>query len=339
MSSWTYAKAGLDLSKHWEMHRYARQLAEEIARELGIEVRESGGYATSIRVGDLELCLHIDGVGTKTLVLEKLGKLEVAGWDCVAMNVNDVACGGFRPVALVDYVALPSDDVETFSKVMHGVAAAARESRVVILGGETAVLRDLASGVDAACAVLGTKIRKDFENRARDGDLVIGVESWGLHANGYTLVRRVLESRGIGYRSVVEGVDLGEELCKPTAIYSNLLVDAIRRGLLTSAAHITGGAFTKVRRVLGSELDAELSMPEPPPIFKVVQELGRIPTSEMYRVFNMGVGLVLTAPPASVEELGKLIESYGFRWWVLGRVFRGSGRVLLKTFDGERIEF
>lgn len=333
---WTYSRAGVDLNKHKSMHSYVLRLIEELNRGLGYEVRGLGGYATTINYGGLELSLHIDGVGTKTLVLQKLGMIKVAGWDCVAMNVNDVACSGAKPLALVDYVAMPRPDEEVFRSVVEGVVEAARHANVAVLGGETAILPDLAIGVDVVCAVLAVKTLS-FTNIASIGDVVVGLESLGLHANGYSLVRKVLESRGMDYSSTIRGVNLGEELARPTAIYSNLVLEAVEKRLINSAAHITGGAFTKVRRVLANNMDMVLEPPEPPEIFKVIMELGGIPIEEMYRVFNMGIGLVVTTKSAS--EFIELSKRRGFKAHIIGKVVEGSGKIVIKSFDGKTVTY
>ena len=330
---WTYSKAGVDLEKHRSMHSYVAKLMMEVNRGLGYIVNGIGGYAATVRYDSSELSIHIDGVGTKTIVLQKLGKLRVAGWDCVAMNVNDVVCEAAKPIAVVDYIAMPRADEEIFREIVEGVADASREAGVAMLGGETAILPDLVNGVDVVCAVLAVKMKR-FVNRANVGDIAIGLPSTGIHANGYSLVRKILESRGIDYRSVVEGVDLAEELTKPVAIYSKLVLEAIEKDLVTSVAHITGGAFTKLRRVIGKDTDIVLNMPEPPKIFKLIMRLGDVPVEEMYKVFNMGIGMVLTTKRENLDDLLSLIEKHKFKPVVLGEVVKGVGRVILRTSQG-----
>lgn len=334
---WSYAKAGVDLDKHRRMHKHVLEMINGLAKELGAEVEGLGGYGASIRVGKLRLMLHVDGVGTKTIVLERLGKLWVAGWDCVAMNVNDVVCDGGRPIALVDYIAMPNDNPEVFKEIAEGIVRAARVARVPILGGEVAILRDLMSGIDAVCTTLAVKDR-DFVNKAVVGDVVVGVESWGLHANGYTLVRKVVESAIGDYRAVTEDVDLGEELSKPTAIYSNMVLEAIDRGLIHSVAHITGGAFTKVKRVLDRQ-DIFMEMPRPPKIFEVIMKLGNIGIEEMYKVFNMGIGLVMSVPPENLDALLRVVGNHNFRAHILGKIVEGENRVRIRTYNGVDLVF
>ncbi len=318
-----YRDAGVDLDKHREMHRIAS----------GVLGGSRGAYANWVVLGGREVTLHVDGVGTKTLVLERLGRLRVAGWDCVVMNTNDVACDGFRPVALVDYIALPRSDERLFREVLEGVSEAASRLGVVVLGGETAILPGLAAGVDVVCTVMAVREVR-VENQARIGDVLYGLPSNGLHANGYSLVRRLVEEKlGGRYDAVVEGVDLGVELAKPVADYTGFLLEAWRRGLIHGAAHITGGAYTKLLRILPSGSQAVLELPRSPPVFELLLKLG-VPLDEAYRVFNMGFGLIVAAPSDAEDELRGVAEKHGYRLVKLGRVERlagGGKRVVLHT--------
>jgi len=220
MNSWTYSKAGVDLDEHRSMHEIALSYAKRLAEELGLRIEGWGGYSAWMKLWGRKLVLHVDGVGTKALVAHSLGKQEVIGWDCVAMNVNDIACAGAKPIALVDYIVMPEAWKKAFTNIMRGLYTAARKARVPIVGGETAIMPDAVNSIDAACSVLGEKIAN--AGIAEENDIVVGLESNGLHANGYTLVRRVLE-KTIGYRGEFEGVEVEKELLKPTEIYVDFL--------------------------------------------------------------------------------------------------------------------
>lgn len=337
MESWTYNKAGIDLAKHRSMHSYVLSLIEKLNNELGYEVKGLGGYATAININGKQLVLHVDGVGTKTIVLQRLGKLKVAGWDCVAMNVNDVVCEGVKPVALVDYIAMPSSNEDLFKDVVEGIIEAAKYARVAMLGGETAILPDLVNGVDVVCVVLGVKDVL-WNPQVEVGDIVVGISSWGLHANGYTLVRKILENLRIDYNETIEGVNLGEELSKPVAIYSNLVLELVRKSLVKGVAHITGGAFSKLKRLIGKDMDVILNMPRPPKIFELIMRLGNVDVDEMYKVFNMGIGMVLMVSRDYVEKVEALVEEYGFTLYRLGFVTKGTGKVILNTYYGKTVQ-
>lgn len=323
----SYRDAGVDLDASEAMHRLASRLLAG-RRE---------AYTSSIELGGYELVLHVDGVGTKTLVLERTGRMRVAGWDCVVMNTNDVACDAARPLALVDYIAMPRADERVFREVLEGVREAAEATGAALLGGETAVLPGLAGGVDVVCTVLAVREKGWRGNRAKPGDVLLGLESSGLHANGYSLARRIVEERLGGYDTVVESVRLGEELSKPVANYTAFLLEAWRRGLITAAAHVTGGAFTKVKRILPHGSAAVMEMPEPPAIFRILMEAGRVEPREAYRVWNMGIGLVVAAPGDRAEEALSLAERMGHRAHLLGRVEEAEGEepaVVLETMYG-----
>ncbi len=326
---WTYEKAGISLAKHWEMHSIAREVIRELSNELGIGLVK-GGFTMSINLGNYEVTLHTDGVGTKSMIAWSTGRLEVLGWDCVVGNVNDIACDGFIPMALTDYIAISSNDADAVGKVLRGIKDAALRLGAVLLGGETAIMPDLVNGIDVSCTVLGVR-RARAVGGAAPGDVVIGIESSGLHMNGYTLARKVLLGR-YGVNDEVCGDELSNWLLRPTAYYGDLLIKLYGRGLIKAAVHVTGGGgFTKLRRAIGELGGVELEVPEPPCIFRVIKEVGDVGWDEMYRVFNMGVGLmVLTNEGGRVGgEVTSVIREAGFNYWVLGKVTNGGGISIL----------
>jgi phosphoribosylformylglycinamidine cyclo-ligase len=325
-----YAKAGVDLSKHREMHKIALKTIEEVAEKLGAKLGGISRFAPHVLLGGSELALHVDGVGTKTIILQKLGALEVAGWDCIAMNVNDLACGGFKTIAISDYIAIGESNPILFEQVMKGLAKAALYVKAPIISGETAILPGLLNGVDVVCFAIGVK-HAQIPGVAGEGDVVVGVESWGLHANGFSLVRKIIEEKIGRYDAVIDGLDLARELTKPTAIYHDLVLEAGKRGLISSATHVTGGGWSKAKRALGENLDMVLKPPRPPRIFEFLSSIGGVSIDEMYRVFNMGIGLILTTRPENLEHLVQLIHQMGFNPHVLGRVVPGSGLIHLEV--------
>ncbi len=330
----TYKKVGVDLDEHRRMHEYARSLIDSLARGLGVSISEKS-FTRFFRLGDLELTLHVDGVGTKALVAWMTGKgFEVIGWDAVIGNANDIACNGARAIALVDYIAMAKSDAEIVRRVLEGIGRAAREIGAVLLGGETAIMPDLVTGIDVACAILGVKVY-DVLDEVQIGDVVIGIASNGLHMNGYTLVRRALFG---AYRpeDVVCGEELAVILLRPTANYYGLLLRLYEKGLVKAAVHITGGAFTKIKRVLKGKTGVILEPPEPPCIFREIQRVGRVDIREMYRVFNMGVGLVVFVDPDKADEAVKEIKSFNIEAWVMGKVVEDiDRRVIIKADKAE----
>ncbi len=337
MGGWTYSKAGVDLSRHVGLHKVALETALRVNSRVGLKFGGLGGFSSWVEIGNTKIALHIDGVGTKSLVACKLGKYEVIGWDAVIVNVNDVVCGGFRPISLVSYIAMSEPNEEIYRGVFKGIEEASIANNIAILGGETALLPGLLNGVDVACALLGIR-EFDAGFTAHKNDVVVGLRSNGIHANGYSLVRKVIEST-VGYEASVDGVRLSEELVKPVANYGPLVLEAFRNNLISAAAHITGGAFRKVKRIISNKLDIVINAPKPPKIFEVIMNLGNISPKEMYSVFNMGIGMVLTLREDHLGEFRLLANKHGIEALELGYVSDGKGNVLINTPYGDLIEF
>ncbi|MCS7139286.1 MAG: phosphoribosylformylglycinamidine cyclo-ligase [Candidatus Nezhaarchaeota archaeon] len=338
MDGWSYTKAGVDLDKVRKAHKAIATLIESTYkfREglFGRIIRGAGHYAALIDIGGGKaLALHADGVGTKVLIAQLMDRYNTVGIDCVAMNVNDLVCVGAEPIAMIDYLVMERSDDELAAEIIKGLVRGAEMAGIAIVGGETAIMPDVVKGsiegkgfdlaglsigvVDLDKLILGDKIQPR--------DCVIGISSSGIHSNGLTLARKVLlESSRLSVHSYVEelGHTIGEELLKPTLIYTKPVLEMLRRGVeVHGLAHITGGAFTKLMRIaprgLGFRLD---SMPEPPPIFKLIQRLGNITSWEMYRTFNMGIGFCVIVPEHEAEVVTKIFESHGFKAQQVGTV-------------------
>jgi len=338
LEGWTYSKAGVDLNEHREMHKFAQKIMEEISKKLGIKVNFEG-YGSSVKIGNMNLVMHMDGVGTKTIVLEELNKLDVAGWDCVAMNVNDVACVGSRPVLLTDYISMPKAETNNFSKIIEGIREASEKAKVLLVGGETAILPDLVNGIDVICTVLAVKESfESFKGMGEVNDVLVGIKSNGPHANGYSLIRKILKSSFGKYDVIVDDFNLGEWLTRPTAIYSELILEAAKAGLIGAAAHITGGAFSKLKRIIPPNGRAYLRLKTYDNGFEIIRKLGNVSLEEMYRVFNMGIGLILSTKKNHVDDLLSLIEKRGFEGFLVGEVVNGNGGVIIETEGGKKVE-
>lgn len=322
------------------IHRTALSIVSRFTRS---RLGEFGTYASLVRIGDLRLAVHADGVGTKALLASMPEEYRCIGTDAVAMNVNDLVCAGARPIAFLDYIAMARPDPVAVRWVLEGVASACRESGAVFAGGETAVLPDVFSGeksFDVVGFALGVVEEPAFRNAVREGDVLVGLESSGLHANGFSLVRKVL--LGEGRHSLDDfvpalGRRLREELLRPTRLYVRPVLELLRRGPRpTGIAHVTGGGFLKLRRLVGRRrLRVNLdSLPEPPPIFRLIQEEGGIDWSEMCRTFNMGVGMVISFRERDVDEAVRRLRRLGYGCSVVGRIERGEGVVA----NGVRID-
>lgn len=339
MKKWTYAKAGVDVSQIRKAQGEIGRLVEETfklrAGRFGEVLTGFGHYASLIDIGGGKaLALHVDGCGTKVLVAQLLGRYDTIGVDCVAMCVNDLICMGAEPLALVDYLAVERLDEGMVTSVMRGLAAGAEEAGVAIIGGETAVMPGVICGAlkgrgfDLAALGVGV-VEKDkvITGKAIEpGDVLVGLESSGIHSNGLTLARRILlEDAGLDVRSRPKGLGgraLGLELLKPTRIYVKEVLAILQVAEVHGLAHITGGGFTKLKRFwdyteAGFYFD---KMPQPHPIFNFIRERGGVSLEEMYRTFNMGVGFVVVAPKKEYVKISRVCRRLGVKASLVGSV-------------------
>lgn len=352
----TYAKSGVDLD---EVSKAKREILALLAAtfktrrgKIGSPVELEGHYAGLIDLGDNRLlALHTDGVGTKVLVAQMMKRYDTVGIDAVAMCANDLICVGAEPIALVDYLAVEKPDEEMSREIAKGLAEGAQISEVAIVGGETAVMAGVirgespGKGFDLAAMAVGIVDRERLitGSKMREGDLILGLSSSGIHSSGLTLARQVLFE--IGRLTVNDPLPgskrtVGEELLEPTRIYTKPILDVISHAEVSALAHITGGAFTKLKRFerfsdVGFALD---KMPEPPEIFKAIQEIGRISDREMYKTFNMGIGFCVICPPESKHKALDALGDYSSEPQVIGRVTERKG-VKIRTPKGESLEY
>ncbi|MGH2752422.1 MAG: phosphoribosylformylglycinamidine cyclo-ligase [Actinomycetota bacterium] len=303
----------------------------------GEVLTEFGHYASVIKLTpELALAMCTDGVGSKTIVASALDRYDTIAFDCVAMNVNDLLCVGARPLAMVDYLGVNTLEARRTDELLGGLAAAAKEAGIAIPGGEVAQLPEIVGsdgrtpGDSSAFDLVGTCVGTLHPNELilggsiEPGDAIIGLASSGLHSNGYTLARRVLLAHaGMSLDAHVEelGRSLGEELLEPTTIYVRAITKLWNAGIETRGlSHITGDGFANLVRLeaeVGYELDA---LPEPHPIFGMIQERGGLDLAEMFAVFNMGVGLVVITPESQLEGALASIESSGYAAQRIGTV-------------------
>jgi phosphoribosylformylglycinamidine cyclo-ligase len=301
-----------------------------------------GHYAGLVRLANETIALHADGVGTKLIVAQMMNKFNTIGIDCIAMNVNDVICVGAQPVAFIDYIALRQPNEWLLQEIAKGLVKGAQQSKMAIVGGETAVLRDMITGgdnenaFDLAGMVMGVVRGKPIlGEKVKPGDIILGVESSGLHSNGYTLARKVLLSK----YSVDDNADhlvqtVGEELLMPTRIYVGPVIEILKKRLkVHGLANITGGGFTKLPRLNRQVRYFFDDLPTPTGIFKQIQVEGNIESKEMYRTFNMGVGFCVIASKASITDIIRIFEKHKMRAKAVGKVEKGRGEVVAKI-DG-----
>ncbi|HEX7244766.1 MAG TPA: phosphoribosylformylglycinamidine cyclo-ligase [Solirubrobacterales bacterium] len=333
MSGDAYAKAGVDQgAADSAVAGLVRALG---AIELGRPSRQvplPGHYASVIRIDERTgIALSTDGVGTKLLVAEQLGRFDTVGIDCVAMNVNDVICVGAEPLAMLDYIAIERADPDVCEQIGVGLARGAELAGIEIPGGELAQLGDMVRGFDVAGACFGTVALDAIVDGSavRPGDAVIGLPSSGIHSNGYTLARSALE--GLPLDEDPEGRlgrPLGETLLEPTEIYVKPVLELLRSEVeVRGLAHITSGGLGNLLR-LAAEVGYEIDDPMPvPPIFALIQERSGVSDGEMREVFNMGCGFCCVVSQedgnAAVERMRRRYPSAKR----IGSAIAGSGRV------------
>jgi phosphoribosylformylglycinamidine cyclo-ligase len=330
----TYAQAGVDVEAGDRAVSLMRAAVEAThgPRVLG----GIGGFAGLWRLaGDLGradpvLAAASDGVGTKLLVAQALDRHDTVGIDLVAMVVDDVVVPGAEPLFVLDYLAVGRVHPERVATIVAGVAEGCRLARCALLGGETAEHPD-AMGPDAydlAGFALGVVDRDRLlgPDRVAVGDVLLGLASSGLHSNGFSLARRVLTRAGIGYeRDFPElGAPVGEALLTPTRIYAPALIDLLATGIEVHAlCHITGGGLPgNLPRCLPPGLAARVDRAswEPPPIFRVLADLGPIEDEELAGATNLGVGMVVVLPPTEADRAVEFLSHRDVPSWVMGEV-------------------
>jgi len=334
-----YARAGVDVARVRAIQgSIAAALGSTFSlrsRRFGNPLMKIGHYAGLIDIGHGDaLALHTDGVGTKVLVAIQRGRFDTVGVDCVAMTVNDLICVGAEPVALLDYIALEKEDDHLVSELTKGLVEGAKQASAAIVGGETAVMENV-NGFDLVSMGVGV-VKKDRildGSSVSCGDRVIGVASSGLHSNGYTLARRVLLAKRSPGDWVPElGTAIGDAMLVPTRIYVKPALEVLAKREVHGIAHITGGAFTKLTRlVAGRKLEFALEDRDAPPIFGLIKKEGGLSKKEMYRTFNMGVGLCLCAPRSEEDAVIRAFHRHGFDAFDFGEVRRGSGVLVGRT--------
>ena len=325
-----YAKAGVDQgAADSAVAGLVRALsAIDLGRPSG-QVPLPGHYASVIRIDERTgIALSTDGVGTKLVIAEELGRYDTVGIDCVAMNVNDVICVGAEPLAMLDYIAIEKAEPEVCEEIGVGLARGAELAGIEIPGGELAQLGQLVRGVDVSGACFGTVALDAIVDGAAvsPGDVVIGLPSTGLHSNGYTLARSALADIPLDDDRL--GRPLGEVLLEPTEIYVKPIVELLRSDVdVRGLAHITSGGTGNLLR-LAAEVGYEIDDPLPvPPVFHLIQERGDVSGEEMHEVFNMGCGFCVVVPAADEEAALALLRPHYPEAKQIGSAIDGPRRV------------
>jgi phosphoribosylformylglycinamidine cyclo-ligase len=328
-----YAAAGVDIEAG---DRAVELMKEWVAKTRRPEVMGGiGGFAGLFDASALAqrerpvLATSTDGVGTKVAIAQALDRHDTIGFDLVGMVVDDLVVCGAEPLFMTDYIACGKVDPERIAAIVQGIAMACTEAGCALLGGETAEHPGLLEPheYDLAGAATGVVDRDKIlgADRVKPGDLVLAMESSGLHSNGYSLVRHVLNrSRWTLDRHVPElGRTLGDELLTPTRIYARDCLALIEAVEVHAMSHITGGGLaSNLARVIPGSCHVRIDRTtwRPAPIFDLIRKLGEISQPDLEATFNMGVGMVAVLPPDSVDEAVRLLAGRGLRAWVCGSV-------------------
>lgn len=334
----TYRDSGVDIDA-------GARAAERIARLAGRRpdprvLAGIGGFAALYDTSNLGyrspvLVSCTDSVGTKLLVAQALNQHDTVGIDSVAMCVNDLICTGARPLFFLDYIGCGKVEEAVIEAVAQGIVHGCNEAGCALVGGETAELPGMypPDEYDLVGFAVGMVEKDDIlhGNKAQVGDVLLGLASTGLHSNGFSLARKaLLEQAGLGYADSPAGLGctLGEEMLRPTAIYVQAVLPLLEAGAIRAVAHITGGGiYDNLPRVLPNGVCAVVDKAtwRIPPIFHLIQEAGQVEEREMFRVFNMGIGMILVVAAERLDEVKKSVSEAGRCCYRIGELQGAEG--------------
>ena len=338
----TYEDAGVNLEAGYEVVRRIKQHVASTARKGSMgNIGSFGGMFDLSELGIREpvLVSGTDGVGTKLKIAFAMDKHDTIGIDAVAMCVNDVLAQGAEPLIFLDYVALGHNVPEKVEAIVAGVAEGCRQAGCALVGGETAEMPGMYSNDEYDIAGYTTGVVEKSKlidgTKVKVGDVLVGVASSGVHSNGFSLVRKIVTDARLSYFDSIEefgGRLLGDVLLTPTKIYVKQMLDVIRQCDVHGICHITGGGFDEnIPRVLrdGQGIEIREGSWEILPIFRLLEKWGGVPHREMFNIFNMGIGMVAVLDASEADKAVSILESYGERASVIGRVTDTPGVVIV----------
>ena len=337
----SYEASGVNLEAGYEVvSRIKKHVASTARRGC---MGNIGAFGGMFDLGSLNykhpiLVSGTDGVGTKLKIAFALGKHDTIGIDAVAMCVNDVLAQGAEPLVFLDYVAVGKNKPAVVEAIVAGVAEGCRQAGCALVGGETAEMPGMYSedDYDIAGFTVGA-VEKDKLidcSKVAPGDVLVGIASSGVHSNGFSLVRKIIYDNNLNLNQKYEGTGdktLGEVLLTPTKIYVKPVLEILKNADVHGIAHITGGGFDEnIPRILPEGCGVEINEGswDIPPIFKILEEYGNIPHREMFNIFNMGIGMVLSVDPHDVATVIKILTEWGEKASVIGKVVAGKNVTL-----------
>ena len=338
----SYKAAGVDVTAGYES---VELMKEHVAKTRIPGVLDSiGGFGGLFapEVAGMKkpvLVSGTDGVGTKIKLAFLLDKHDTVGIDCVAMCVNDVICAGAKPLFFLDYIACGKNVPEKIAEIVKGVSEGCVQAGCALIGGETAehpglMLED---EYDLAGFTVGIVDEEKIIDKAsvKEGDVIVGLPSSGIHSNGFSLIRKVFDIEHADLSAYEDrlGKSLGETLLTPTVIYVKPVLKLLEEVQVHSLAHITGGGFYEnLPRAFGENLNACIRKGswQMPPIFPLIQEVGEIPEHDMYNTFNMGIGMCAIVAPEDAEKAVKVLNDNGIKASIIGTITSGSHDVVFR---------
>ena len=339
----SYAAAGVDVTAGYESVERIKPMVEStyIPGVMGTLGGFGGMFAPDVAgMKKPVLVSGTDGVGTKLRLAQLMDKHDTIGIDCVAMCVNDIICGGAAPLFFLDYIACGKNDPARIAEIVTGITEGCRQSECALVGGETAEHPGLMPDDDYDVAGFSVGIVDEEKiidgKRLAQGDTLIGLASTGVHSNGFSLVRKVLDVEHADLTSPVEqlgGKSLGEALLTPTRIYVKAIKALLKAGIdIHAVSHITGGGFYEnVPRMMTDGLTARIRLDSFPklPIFQLIQDKGNIPERDMYNTFIMGIGMILALPADQAQQALSVLADAGESAYAIGEVVAGADGVEL----------
>lgn len=338
-----YKKAGVDIHAGYEaVNRMKKHVQSTLTENVIGGLGGFGGLfsiAMAKEMAEPVLVAGTDGVGTKLKLAIDMNKNDTIGIDCVAMCANDILCQGAKPLFFLDYIATGKLLPEQAEEIVAGIADGCRQAKMALIGGETAEMPGFyqAGDYDVAgfCVGIVDRSKAIDGSKIKEGDILLGIASSGVHSNGFSLVRKILEEKKINLHdkaSAKTSQTVGEMLLTPTRIYYEALAPLIDSGVLKGLAHITGGGFYEnIPRMLPEGMTAEVKKDsyELPEVFCLLQKWGNLDWDAMYNTFNMGIGLVLAVAPEDADRIREDLNCRNWQTYEIGKVVAGDKGVKL----------
>lgn len=330
-----YSKAGVDVKKAENALAAAKELI--LRTHSKAVISPDNGFAALYEINDEQvLASATDGVGTKLDIAISTNDHSTIGIDLVAMVVNDLAVYGVRPLFFLDYMATSKLDPAVFSEIVKGIATGCKQAGCALIGGETAEMPGFYPDKKYDLAGFAVGLAKKEElimgEHIKPSDAIVGLASSGLHSNGFSLVRKIIKDKGLSLQSEFEDSTLAKVLLEPTIIYSKAVEKIKQEADIKGFAHITGGGFENISRILPPQRTAVIQKEswQRPKIFDFLKEQGDVKVEEMYEIFNMGIGMIGVVEGSQVENMIEASEKAGIKAYKIGRVEPGKVEVVIE---------